>query len=133
MTPFGIRKKLLSLVGIGKNKEPPVEVVKYPVTFFLPDGTEFETYAKEGDSLVLASGRGASPIATGCADCSCAVCQVEVVEGVESLTPENDREKWCKKENSADPVRRLGCQAGVVGPGVKVKIINVFGEEPLEF
>ena len=130
MTPFGIRKKLKSLMGM-EEKAPPPEVQKFPVTFLLPDGSEFETYAKEGDSLVLASGRGSSPISTGCADCSCSVCKVEVIEGLESLTPENSREKWCKEENKTESAFRLGCQAGVIGPGVKVKIINVFGEEPI--
>ena len=73
MTPFGIRKKLKSLLGLGgasgagdttpKEKEVP----SFQVTFVLPDGSSYDARAKEGDTLVMSSNRGPSPIATGCA------------------------------------------------------------------
>ena len=65
MTPFGIRKKLKTLLGLDSQPAPRrPERPKHLVSFELPDGSEFQVEAKEGDSLVLASGRGAYPIAT---------------------------------------------------------------------
>ena len=138
MTPFGIRKKLKALIkemlggGDGGKAPSAPERPKWPVTFELPDGTSYQVDAKEHDSLVLASGRGPRPISTGCADGTCATCQVVVVAGEDQLTPADDHETKTKAENGVDPSRRLGCQTGVLGPGVHVKIINVLGEELAE-
>lgn len=129
MTPFGIRKKLKALLGGGSSapKKPPVP--KYSVTFELPDGSTYEVAAKKGDSLVLASGRGASPIATGCADSTCGTCHVEILAGADMLTPEDEPERKTKAENNVPESHRLGCRTEVLGEGVRAKIINVFGEE----
>jgi len=138
MTPFGIRNKLKAIVkeflGGGEGTKAPAapERRRFSVIFELPDGTSFEAEAKEHDSLVLASGRGPRPISTGCADGTCATCQVVVVTGEEMLSPPDDHEEKTKKENGVDPSRRLGCQVAVLGPGVHVKIINVLGEELVE-
>jgi len=130
MTPFGIRKRIKSLLGLEKTpKAKKPEVPRYTVKFILPDGSDFEVKAKKGDSLVLASGRGASPIATGCADSSCGTCQVEVVAGADNLSPDDDHERRTKAANQVPEDRRLGCRAEVLGPGLEVKIINVFGDE----
>jgi ferredoxin len=131
MTPFGLRKKLKSILG-GAPRPPAPELPRYPVVFLLPKGGEYTVDAKEGDSLVLASGRSAEPIATGCADGTCATCRVEVLEGVESLSPEEGHEKRTKQENNVDSSMRMGCQVAVLGPGVKVRIVNVLGEELVE-
>ncbi|MFT5681223.1 MAG: ferredoxin [Myxococcota bacterium] len=128
MTPFGIRKKLKALLG-GSKAPPKPAVPKYQVTFELPDGSSYEVPAKHGDTLVLASGRGASPISTGCADSTCGTCQVEVLAGVEMLSPEDESERRTKAETSVPATNRLGCRTEVLGEGVRVKIINVFGEE----
>ncbi|MDP6931373.1 MAG: 2Fe-2S iron-sulfur cluster-binding protein [Myxococcota bacterium] len=133
MTPFGIRKKLKALMDGGRSEPPPPvpEVAKFQVQFILPDGSSYETTAKDGDSLVLASGRGPSPIATGCSDGTCATCRVEVKEGDGQLSPPTVHEAETRKANGVDESLRLGCQAAVLGEGVKVKIVNVFGEEPI--
>jgi ferredoxin len=131
MTPFGIRKRLKAMLGLEsapKKKKP--EIPRYSVRFVLPDGSDFEVQAKHGDSLVLASGRGPSPISTGCADSSCGTCQVDVLAGAESLTPGDATEAKTKADNQVPEDRRLGCRAEVIGPGLEVKIIHVFGEEP---
>lgn len=131
LTPFGIRKRLKSLLF---DSAPPAPAApkrpKFDVRFVLPDGSDYVTQAKEGDSLVLASGRGPAPIATGCADSSCGTCQVEILAGVDNLTPVTKREEETRKATGVPEHLRLGCQAGVLGEGVEVRIINVFGEEP---
>ena len=131
ITPFGIRKRLKGLLS---SPPPPAPSApkrpKYDVRFVLPDGSDYTTQAKEGDSLVLASGRGPAPIATGCADSSCGTCQVEVLSGTDMLTPVTSRERETRTATGVPEDLRLGCQAGVLGAGVEVRIINVFGEEP---
>lgn len=133
MTPFGIRKKLKALLGLGGGSTPKApERPRYTVTFQLPNGEDYQVEAKEGDSLVLASGRGAYPIATGCSDGTCATCRVEVLEGHESLSQADEFETKTKTDNDIDLNLRLGCQSAVLGPDLKVRIINVLGEELVE-
>ena len=45
----------------------------------------------------------------------------------DQLTPETDHERTTKKNNNVAPEFRLGCQTGVLGEGIKVKIVNVLG------
>ena len=129
MTPFGIRKKLKKLLGFDNgpkaSSNPPRP--KYAVTFVLPDGQEYQEDAREGDSLVLASGRSENPISTGCMDSSCGTCEVIVLEGNDNLSPITSKETATKEANNIPPEHRLGCQTAVLGEGVKVKIINVLG------
>ena len=133
MTPFGIRKKLKVLLGLGGSSTPKApERPRYTVTFQLPNGEDYQVEAKEGDSLVLASGRGAYPIATGCSDGTCATCRVEVLEGAESLSQADEFETKTKTDNEIDLNLRLGCQTAVLGENLKVRIINVLGEELVE-
>jgi len=131
MTPFGIRKKLRKLLGFDQgpkaSSNPPRP--KYSVTFVLPDGEEYQADAKKGDSLVLASGRSAYPISTGCMDSSCGSCEVIVLEGSENLSPVTGRETSTKEANQINEAHRLGCQTAVLGEGVKVKIVNVLGAD----
>lgn len=131
MTPFGIRKKLKSLLGMdqtAKSEAPKApEVPNYTVNFVLPDGSSYSARAKEGDTLVMSSNRGPQPIATGCADGTCGTCRVELLHAHDQLTPETDHEKNTKKANNVPGEYRLGCQTGVLGEGVKVRIVNVLG------
>ena len=93
----------------------------------LPDGSSFTAKAKEGDTLVMSSNRGPSPIATGCADGTCATCRVEVLLCHDNLTPETEHVRVTMKSNNVPGEFRLGCQSGVLGEGIKVKIVNVLG------
>ena len=134
MSRFGIRKRIKKMLGWNAGPKPPSAPARprYPVTFVLPNGSSYEAEAKEGDSLVLVSGRGAYPISTGCSDGTCATCRVEVIEGGDLLTSPDELETNTKRENGVDDSLRLGCQSAVMGAGVKVKIINVLGEELAE-
>ena len=133
MTPFGIRRKLKELLGLGEPPKPTTPPrPKYPVTFVLPDGSDYQVEAKEGDSLVLASGRGPYPISTGCSDGTCGTCCIEVLEGVEMLTQADSYENETKSNNGVAEHLRLGCQTAILGEGIKVRIVNVLGEDLVE-
>lgn len=131
MTPFRIRarlKKLLGLDGSSPGSDRPV-VPRFDVHFELADGSSFTTKAKKEDSLVLASGRGPNPIATGCADGTCGTCRVVVLDGLDLLTAPTEHEQATKAAAAVPASERLGCQTLVLGEGVRVRIVNVLGEE----
>ncbi len=134
MTPFRIRKRLKAMLGVGGAEERPPEpaLPSFDVTFDCPDGTSYVTQAKEGDSLVLAAGRGPQPISTGCMDSSCGTCRVDVLAAPESLSGITDHERKIKADVGVPAAQRLGCQAGVFGPGVRVRIVNILGEELID-
>jgi len=133
MTPFGIRKRIKSLLGMSKVAEPQAPArPTYEVTFECPDGSDYVVTAKEGDSLVLAAGRGPQPISTGCTDSTCGTCRVDVLAGAESLTEPDPHELKIKADVGVPDAQRLGCQTGVFGPGVRVRITNVLGEELID-
>ena len=130
MTPFGIRKKIKALLGLDKPTQPTTPPrPKHKVTFVISDGSDYQVDAKKGDSLVLASGRGPYPISTGCSDGTCGTCSVEVLEGIEFLSPPDSHEEETKKNNEIPQFMRLGCQTAVLDEGVKVRIVNVLGDE----
>ncbi len=129
MTPFHLRDRLRRLIGGAEPRPEPEPTPRHRVRFELPDGEVYEAEANVGDSLVLASGRGPRPIATGCADGTCGTCQVEVIAGADQLTPPTDHEERTKAMNEVPAHRRLGCQTRVTGPGVAVKVIHVFDAE----
>ncbi len=133
MTPFQIRRRLKSLLGLDapKTPEPPARP-SYEVTFLCPDGDSYTATAKEGDSLVLAAGRGPQPISTGCTDGTCGTCRVDIIAGASSLTEEDGHERKTKADVGVPEHQRLGCQTGVIGPGVQVRITNVLGEEIID-
>jgi ferredoxin len=133
MTPFGIRKRLKSLLGMGQDPKPQAPPrPKYSVTFVLPDGSSYESEAKEGDSLVLTSNRGPYPISQGCSDGTCATCRVEVLAGHGALSQADGHEEETKSANGIDQELRLACQTAVLGADLKVRIINVLGEDLVE-
>ena len=135
MTPFGIRKRLRALFGLdgvpSSKPEAPARS-SYQVTFECPDGSEFTTTAKEGDSLVLAAGRGPQPISTGCTDGTCGTCRVDILAGSDALTEVEEHETRTKADVGVPSDQRLGCHAGVLGGGVRVRIINILGLEAID-
>ena len=135
MTPFGIRRRLRALFGLdgvpSSKPEGPARS-SYQVTFECPDGSEFTTTAKEGDSLVLAAGRGPQPISTGCTDGTCGTCRVDILAGADALTAVEEHETRTKADVGVPSDQRLGCHAGVLGGGVRVRIINILGLEAID-
>lgn len=131
MTPFGIRKRLKKLLGLGASSPPPSKprAPRFAVRFVLPDGTEHEAKGKAGDPIARVSGRGPRPLATGCADTSCGTCAVEILEGADQVTPVSDHEAATRKANGIGDDLRLACTAAILGPGVVVGVRTVLGEE----
>ncbi|HCH66262.1 MAG: hypothetical protein CL927_09345 [Deltaproteobacteria bacterium] len=133
MTPFGIRKRIKNLLGLGGSPPAPAakrpEVPRFEVRFELPDGTHYEAKGKAGDPISRISGRGPRPLSTGCADTSCGTCSVDILEGADQVTPESDYEVRTRQENKVPDGRRLACATAITGPGVVVKVFTLLGEE----
>ncbi len=133
MTPFGIRKRLGRLLGLGAaapTKMPARrEVPRFDVRFELPDGSSYEARGKSGDPLARISGRGPQPLATGCGDTSCGTCAVEILEGEDQLTPESEHERITRKANQVPDGRRLACATSILGEGVAVRVFSLLGDE----
>lgn len=131
MTPFGIRKRLKRLLGLESAAPAPKrpEVPRHAVHFELPDGTTYEAKGKSGDPIARISGRGPRPLSTGCADTSCGTCAVEILAGVDQVTPESEHEARTRAANGVPDGRRLACATAILGPGVSVKVFSVLGDE----
>lgn len=143
MSRFGIRKRLRSALGVGKRR---AEIIRYPVTYVLPDGTEQVVEAEEHYSLLMASQALPAPIGTGrraggtCPDGGCALCRIEVIDG-SGLSPMTDFE-MASMRALADgkphegrnrdpgpeptPTSRLACHAKIHGPGARIQVLELF-------
>lgn len=123
MTPFGIRKKIKTFLGVpqtgGATPDP-----MYKLSFVMPDGKEREVRAEQRYTLVMASQSLETPIATGCPDGHCGNCAVDVISGA-GLAPPTEAEAKILAEK-AKPGQRLACHARVIGDGAKVKVYSVW-------
>jgi ferredoxin len=130
VTPWKIRERMRSLFGNKPTAPEDEPLPKYAVTYILPNGEPQQAMATKGFTLVLASGNLQWPIETGCADASCATCQVDVLSGGDQLTKRTDAEDATLAKNGAPAARRLGCRAKVMGPGISVGMVNVVEWDP---
>jgi len=124
----------------------PVQIIRYPVTYVLPDGSEQVVEAEEYYSLLMASQSLPSPIGTGrraggtCPDGGCAQCRVEIIDS-SGLSPMTDSERASMQALTdgkphegrarepgppATPTSRLGCYTKIVGPGARVQVLTLF-------
>lgn len=138
MSRFGIRKRIRSMLG--SSSKP--EIVRFPVTFILPDGTEKTIQVEERYNLLMASQGLPAPIANGrraggpCPDGACDLCRVEVLDGT-GLTDKKPFEQQVMMDHTEgkphegrprDPVpppgpnTRLACHCKIVGPGGRIKV-----------
>ncbi|NOY24749.1 MAG: (2Fe-2S)-binding protein, partial [Oligoflexia bacterium] len=78
------------------------------------------------------SGRGASPVMTGCAEGDCGTCRVEILSGADSLSAEGEVERQTRRAYKIPAGWRLGCQARLVGAGVSMRVIDPFAEAEAE-
>lgn len=129
MTPFGIRKKIKSLLGLGggdgdaRRPQAPARKERPKVSLIVLDaeGMEQSVQGSATDTLVYISGNMGKPIGTGCSDASCATCRVEVLDGDENLSAQDARERATLKEAGFSEDLRLGCCAQVLQGSVKVR------------
>lgn len=69
-----------------------------------------------GTDLLTAARQAGLPVASACgANQLCALCGLEIVEGIETLPPEPDEEAHIKQLNRIDENLRLSCQLEIVG------------------
>ncbi|MFN7146128.1 MAG: 2Fe-2S iron-sulfur cluster-binding protein, partial [Myxococcota bacterium] len=97
MTPWGLRKRIKSLVGVGA---PPADE-QLSLTIVLPNGREHPVGAEPRYTLVMASQTLETPIATGCPDGGCGGCTVEVLDG-SGLAPPSAAEQKLLDEKWKD-------------------------------
>ena len=147
MSRFGLRKKLKGLFGQQRR-----EIVRYSITYILPDGTEKTVEAEERYNLLMASQTLPSPIGTGrraggpCVDGGCGSCRVEVLNPA-GLTPMTEGEKATldayvagdphegREREPGEPYTeftRLACYTKVVGSGARVQVAELVDFEALQ-
>jgi ferredoxin len=57
---------------------------------------------------------------------------VDILAGSDVLTEVEEHETKTKADVGVPADQRLGCHAGVLGSGVRVRIINILGEEAID-
>jgi ferredoxin len=137
LSRFRIRQRIKDALGQG-----PVEIVRHPVTYLLPDGTEQVVQAEEGYTLLMASEALPSPISTGrraggtCPDGRCGLCRVEVTDatGLSAMTDREQESLDAQIRGDAHEGRdrepglpatettRLACYVRIQGPGGRVQV-----------
>ncbi len=146
MSRFGFRKRLRSALGMGRQQ---AEIIRYPVTYVLPDGVEHRIEAEEYYSLLMASQSLPAPIGTGrraggtCPDGRCALCRIEVIdptglnemtdaerESMQALADGKPHEGRSREPGpSPTPTSRLACYAKIIGPGARIQVLELFDYE----
>ena len=140
MSRFGIRNRIKQ--AFGKQRK---EIVRHPVTYVLPDGTEHVVEAEERYNLLMASQSLPSPIGTGrraggpCPDGGCASCRVEILDST-GLSPMTDGEREtldayvagephegrCREPGEPyTESTRLACYTKILGPGGRVLVTDL--------
>lgn len=148
MSRFGIRNKLKKLAGA--NQKP--EIVRYSVTYVLPDGSERVINAEEGYTLLMAADAVGMTISTGrraggtCPDGGCALCRVEILDptGLNALTAPEKKvmddlaagtpHEGRPREAGPPPTEnsRLGCWTKIRASGGRVQVLALFDPESIQ-
>lgn len=81
---------------------------------FFPE-QKLKAQADAGDSLVEAVYRFDLPVRFKCERAICTTCLIEVLEGLENLSPPTDREKAALAKIGAPSHWRLACQVRLFG------------------
>src|ERR1700733_4947726 len=90
-----------------------METEKKVKIFFPKTGEECEV--DYDDTLVDATFRYDLPIRYRCERAVCTTCLIEVMEGMENLSPVEEREKQTLSAIKAQPNWRLSCQVSLLG------------------
>ena len=125
MTPWGIRNRIKGALGRAPSTSTQSDLVS--VRIVLPGGAEHEVRCEPSYTLVMASQSLDTPIGIGCPDGHCGGCNVDVLEGADSLRPPSPAEqkilddKWAGKKAT-----RLACHAKVAKGGAKIKVYSIW-------
>lgn len=85
-------------------------------------GTDnFEREAPDGTPLQKVVDQAGADILFGCREGNCATCMIEVLEGMENLTPPTEEEETTLMPDELEANLRLACQCSVRGGRVSVK------------
>ncbi len=140
MSRFRIRQRLKRAMG-----QEQVEIVRFAVTYVLPDGKEQVVQVEEGYTLLMASEALPSPISTGrraggtCPDGGCGLCRVEVLDatGLSAMSDREQRSLDAQVQGDAHegrerdpgeprtPNTRLACHVRVNGGGGRVQVAEL--------
>lgn len=126
-SPFGIRRRLKSLFGMGEKKapEPEPEPEKISLVVLGPKGDEQSVTTYAGSTILGASGQLRHPIASGCSDSTCGTCHVVILEGAENLSEPTAREKGTLKDSGHPAGQRLACRTEILKGAVKVQAFEL--------
>lgn len=90
------------------------------------------TFSKSGHSVDVASGStlldledsGKSEVPFGCRSAACGTCAIDVINGMNNLSPKNEEEQDLLDDLDMDGARRrLACQCTVYGD-IEIEAIN---------
>lgn len=70
----------------------------------------------EGSNLMEALLEAGLPVASSChGDGVCAKCKIQILEGAQNLTSENDTEKFLRESKDLPKDHRVSCQVQILG------------------
>lgn len=126
-SPFGIRRRIKTLLGIEAKKaaEPEVEPEKITLHILGPKGDEQSVTTYAGSTILGASGQLRHPIASGCSDSTCGTCHVDILEGADNLSEPTARERGTLKDAGHPAGQRLSCRTEILKGTVKVKAFEL--------
>lgn len=126
-SPFGIRRRIKSLLGMGgaPAAEPEPEPEKISLVIVGPKGDEQSVTTWAGTTILGASGQLRHPIASGCSDNSCGTCRVEILEGAENLSEPTARESGTLQASNHPAGYRLSCRTEILKGSVKVRAFEL--------
>jgi ferredoxin len=74
-------------------------------SYEMPSGTRIVEYCDKNNTAIL----------FGCRSASCGTCMIQVVDGMNHLSPKGDKEKDLLEMVSAGQHERLACQCSILG------------------
>lgn len=120
MTPWGIRSKIKSAIGLGSAKKADTSD-RVRLSMVLPDGQAHEVSCESGYTLVMASQSLETPIATHCPDGHCGQCVVDVSAATGLKAPTEAESNLLRAKGHPEGTR-LACHARVVGSGATIRV-----------
>ncbi len=132
MSRFGLRKRLKARLGKSVDESGPT-TNRFSIVFELPNGDRETVETEAHYTLHMASQMLETPIEVGCPDGHCGGCLVDVLADT-GMQDMNEKELTVfreKQEREPEPGERLACHARLSGPGVEVRVREVWNLEDI--